>query len=273
MTIFDNFSHSSFAKATRVVITAFALLVWCNSSASAQTFDPWNNLSNYFNLNKVNNYGSEYMFNSHDITYGRWTISNEHINEQEYYATVLGSNVWVRRYPQIASHTQLCKVNTGDRIIILGSAGYNDGKHWSRIRLQGGQYAGYEAYICTDFIIDYEMYSTLCKYVFTQRSNISAASKSQYLNAIAAILIKLGANNYSPSNISVTMFSSYSFGGEVVIPFRIYNNYFSWNNSMLAFVKFSNGSNYYQVIGIVPGRSVQYVTRLSNGSYNIGYRM
>jgi hypothetical protein len=247
-------------------MVALAALLFCNTTALGQSFNNWNDLSDYFNLNTIYSNGSSYSFNTYDLTSGCWTFSNELVSG-EYHATVLGTNVWLRRYPEIAQHTQLCKVNTGDRLVILDSGIYGSGKYWNRIRIQAGEYAGWEAYVCSDFVIDYNMYSVLCNYVFS-RSNMSVANKSQHLNAIAAILIKLGVDSYSPYNINVTKLST---NYNELIAFRITNSGLSYNNSMLAVVKCSSSSNDYQVVAIVPGRYINYITRLSNGSYNISY--
>lgn len=250
------------------LLFTLAALLFCNTAASAQSYNNWNDLSGYYNLNAIYTNGSSYRFNTYELTAGCYSFTNEQVSG-EYYATVLGTNVWVRRYPEIAQHTQLCKVNTGDRLAILDSGIYGSGKYWNRIRIQAGEYAGWEAYVCSDFVIDYNTYSVLCDYVFS-RSNMSVANKSQHLNAIAAILIKLGVNGYTPYNINVTKLST---NYNELIAFRITNNNLSYNKSMLAFVKCSIKTNDYQVVGIVPGRYIDYITRLSNGSYNIGYGM
>ena len=266
MNFFNKLSRTSFAKAIRVCTVALVALVFCNASASAQQFYPWNNLSNYFNLNALYSNGSSYMFNTYSLA-GNWNMTNEQVSG-EYYGVILGTNVWVRSQPYLSQSTQLCKVNTGDRLLIVGDGGYNNGKHWTRVRLADGYYAGSYGYICSDYIIDQEMYNILCRYVF-QRSNMSVANKSQHLHAVATVIRNLGANNYSPYQISVTKLStSYS----ELIAFRITNNSFSYNTSMLAFVKCSSNSNNYKVVAIVPGYSINYVTRLSNGTYDIGCR-
>jgi hypothetical protein len=90
------------------------------------------------------------------------------------------------------------------------------------------------------------------------------------LNAISSVLIKLNVNHYHPQ-LAVNVNDVKVWGRYAVVAFQIKNPNISENNSLLAFVQFTEGENDYVVLGIVPGFAARDMMMMPNGSYDIYY--
>ena len=231
-------------------------------------YEPWKDMSDYFDLEQIQPSGHMYHFNSYDLCKGKTPYRNERLNSNEYSATVLGINVLLRSDCVISPRTRIGSVNTGDIISVQGRSEYSNGKFWNRVYVSSGLNAGRSGYICTDYLIGQDQYEALRKYVFSPKSNILPTAESKYLNAISAILLKLDVNSYNP-NLLVDVIDVDFWAKKTVVSFRIYDMNLKENASLLAFVEFTSGENDYTVFGIVPGSNVRSITPCPNGSYDI----
>jgi hypothetical protein len=256
------------SKATLVVAAAFIVLSLCSWTRTPLSYSQWANLSSYFNLNAVYASGNTYHFNSYDICRNTW--QSHRFNDNEYFGTVLGQNVMLRSRPIVTQSTVIGSVNTGDRLYIPGYTEYSNGRLWNKVRVDSGRSSGYWGYVCADYIIEQEKYQVLRNYVFSANSNISIKSDSKYLNAIAEILLRLNVNNYRPY-LSVNLVGSRQFGNQNIQIFRIRNLGINDNDTLLAYVQFTQGSNDYTVIGIVPGQNPHSISQRYDGSFDISF--
>lgn len=256
------------SKATLVVAAAFIVLSLCSWTRTPLSYSQWANLSSYFNLNAVYASGNTYNFNSYDICRNTW--HSHRFNDNEYFGTVLGQNVMLRSRPIVSQSTVIGSVNTGDRLYIPGYTEYSNGRLWNKVRVDSGRSSGYWGYVCADYIIEQEKYQVLRNYVFSANSNISIKSDSKYLNAIAEILLRLNVNNYRPY-LSVNLVGSRQFGNQNIQIFRIRNLGINDNDTLLAYVQFTQGSNNYTVIGIVPGQNPHNISQRYDGSFDISF--
>ena len=236
------------------------------------TYAPWTDLSNHFNLGEINVSGNACDFNSYEISKGLTPYTNKRLGENEYFATVLGQNVLLRSEPRISPRTVKGAVNTGDIITVHGiPAVYVNGKYWNSVYVNSGYYAGKYGYICNDYLIEQDKYQVLRDYVFSSyQSNITLKTESKYLNAIGDILLKLNVNKTHP-NLSVNLVDTSRWGGQVITTFNICNWGIDKNNSLLAYVLFTEGSNDYVVLGIVPGKSAGGIMLMDDGSFEIHF--
>ena len=258
-----------FSMALLVVAAATIVLSLCSWTRTPLSYYQWSNtLSSYFDLGAVYSSGGTYHFNSYNICRNQW--QSHRFNDSEYYGTVLGQNVMLRSRPVISQNTVVGSVNTGDRLYIPGLTEYSNGRLWNRVRVDSGRCSGQWGYVCADYIIEQEKYQVLKNYVFSANSNISIKSDSKYLNAIAEILLKLGVNNYRP-HLSVNAVGSQQFGNHTIQIYQIRNLNISENDTLLAYVLFTHGSNTYNVIGIVPGQGPYSISQRFDGTFDIRF--
>lgn len=257
-----------FSKVMIVAAAVAIVLSLCSWTRTPLSYYQWTNLSSYFNLGAIYPSGNTYSFNSFDICRNTWYCHR--FNDNAYFATVLGQNVMLRSKPVVNQNTVIGSVNTGDRLYIPGHTEYVNGRLWNQVRVDSGRNSGQWGYVCADYIIDQERYQVLKNYVFSANSNISIKSDSKYLNAIAEILLRLGVNNYHPY-LSVDAIGAKQFGNRTIQTYRIRNLNISENDSLLAYVEFTQGSNTYTVIGVVPGQHPCNISQRFDGSYDISF--
>lgn len=258
----------------RVACTIFSmgamlLLTGCGADIS---YAPWGDLTAYFDLGEIKSSRGGCTFNSYEISDGKIPFVSKRIDDYQYNATVLGTDVWVRRSPKVASYTGVCKVKTGDRLTVLRSAGYIDGRYWSYVHIDSGYNSGCQGYICTDYIIEQAKYEVINEYVLSANSNINLQTDSKYIHAIADVLLQLNVN-YNHPRLFVSMIDSTYAGEHIIVTFQIRDYGITGNDTMLAFVRFSPSRNDFVVLGVVPGKSVDSIIRLADGSYDINYYM
>ena len=233
------------------------------------TWTPWTDLSQHYNLESIKHVnGSLFSINSHEYSFGKMPYASHHIDDREYNAIVLGTNVWIRSQPAVSYYTQRCQVQTGDKLTVRNSAGFVNGRYWSNVFINTGYSAGREGYVCTDFIIEQEQYEVLSRYVLNSGMGLSLKTESKYLHAIADILVKLNAHTHHP-NLSVSIADIRTMGTNVIETFMIRNHNSSQNNTLLAVVQFFQGNNDYVVLAIVPGDRINNIMGSANGSYDI----
>lgn len=233
------------------------------------TWAPWTDLSDYYNLESIERMdGDICKFNSYTYSQGKLTYASRHIDDREYNAIVLGTSVWIRSQPAISPYTAKCQVQTGDKLTVLHSAGYINGKYWSYVYINSGYNAGYNGYVCTDYIVEQNRYEMLQNYVFGANSGLSLQTESKYLHAIADILIKFNANKYHP-NLSVSLIDTTPTGEHIIATYRIRNYDIGENNSMLAVVQFFPDNNDFVVLGIVPGSGLRDINKRFDGSHDV----
>lgn len=253
-------------------VIAVAAITFSGCFDRGLSYDPWVDLSNHFDLGKVEIMEAGYCrFNSFELCEGLTPYRNERLNDQEYTATVLGRNVLLRSEPKISPRTVRGSVNTGDIISVLRASEFMNGKFWNYVYVSSGRSAGKYGYICTDYLIEQEQYRVLSTHVFASRnSNLSDRAESKYLNAISSILLKLKVDEYC-RNISADVVDAQAYGNQAIVAFRICNFDVRENDSLLAFVQFIQNENDFVVLGVVPGRTVHSIQPHPNGSYTIEY--
>lgn len=238
---------------------------------SALTYAPWPDLAEHYDLKRVDVVDSTlYHFNSFDIAQGCVPFLSEHVAEQQYEATVLGTGVWIRSYPELKNRRKRCQVRSGDKLTVLRSIDFNNGKHWHYVKLASGRRAGTEGYISSDDVIEQNRYDMLERYVFVERSNLNEKSPKKYLHAVAAVLLKLGAEKDNV-DLDVAIIDTSVFEKQSVVTFQISNRHLASNASMIAVVQFYNDNDDFMVLGIVPGQSINRVELAENGSYDVYY--
>ena len=268
--------HKFLSNVMHVAVVALAAVTLCGcgnlGAGTSSKYAPWTDLSNHYNLDKINVSGDACNFNSYELSQGLTPYTNKRLNNNEYFATVLGQKVLLRSEPKISPRTVKGSVNTGDVITVQGiPAVYVNGKFWNAVYVSSGYYAGSHGYICNDYLIEQEKYQVLRDYVFSSyQSNITIQTESKYLNAIGDILLKLNVNKTHP-NLSVNLVDVNTWGNKVVTVFNICNWGVQENNSLLAYVEFTQGTNDFVVLGIVPGRAARGIMLMPNGSYEIHF--
>lgn len=234
-------------------------------------YSSWADLSAYFNLSYVRHEGGGLRsFNNTQLSRGRVPFESNLLDGREYYATIVGTNVWVRTDAFISQSTQICKINTGDRLTVLRSSFYNGGRYWCYVKVVSGSHSGTYGYVCSDYIVPEEQYDVLARYVFGRSSNLGIRNVSKELCAVADVLLRMGANNRY-YDLNVTKGATRTLGGVTVVAYHIYNRSVSSNNSMLAVVRYTDSGNDYVVLGVVPGSRLSGVERNYDGSYEIYY--
>jgi len=241
------------------------------ASSQYYGYSSWADLSAYFNLSYVRHEGGGLRsFNNAQLSRGRAPFESNLLDGREYYAAIVGTNVWVRSDAYISQSTQICKINTGDRLTVLRSSFYSGGRYWCYVKVISGRHSGTYGYVCSDYIVTEEQYDVLSRYVFGRSSNLGVRNLSKELCAVADVLLRMGANNRY-YDLSVTKGATRTLGGVTVVAYHIYNRSVSSNNSMLAVVRYTDSSNNYVVLGVVPGSSLSGVERNYDGSYEIYY--
>ncbi len=255
-----------------IVVGALLTLSSCNNPKTANlSYAPWPDLSNHFDLNTVKCTGPNICtFNTYEISNGKIPWASQLISNRQYNATVLGTGVWIRSSPTISQYTKVCQVNTGNNLLVYRSEGYHNGKYWSYVRVNSGYYKGCEGYICTDYIVEHKQYEMFKKYILKGGSNMTIATESKYLNAIADILIKFQADIRHP-NLMVNMLNTQYAGNTMIVTYQIRDFGIVGNNSMVAFVQFFPDNNDYRVLGVVPGISGNQIMQRPDGSLDISF--
>lgn len=261
---------SSLTSSLCAICIICSTLIFSGCFEKKFTWAPWTDLSDYYNLDSIEELeGDVYKFNSYTYSQGKTPYASHHIDDREYSAVVLGTGVWVRSQPAVSVYTARCQVKTGDVLSVLKSAGYINGKYWSYVYVNSGYSAGYNGYICTDYIVEKEQYEVLQNYVLNSYSGLTLQTESKYLHAIADVLVKLNAHTHH-QNLSVSLIDATTTGAHIIATYRIQNYNIEENNSMLAVVQFYPDNNDYIVLGIVPGSGVRNIsTNRANGSYDV----
>lgn len=251
-----------------VVIIAALAFISCGSSSLS--YAPWTDLSNHFDLQTVEYSNDMAHFNSYDISQGKEPYVSHLLDDREYFATVLGTNVVLRSQPKVSKTTKIGVVNTGDVLTAKGASVYFNGKYWNYVYVNSGYSAGCEGYVCTDYLIEQEKYKVVNEHIFASLSNMSIKTESKYLNAIGDVLLKLNANRLH-QNLLVELHYTTKWHHNDIVGFRITDINSQENNSLLAIVQFTTETNDYVVLGIVPGNHIYDVTPQPNGSYDIRF--
>lgn len=234
-------------------------------------YAPWVDLSRYFDLDKIQVSESGLKsFNSLDISYGKQLFAGQRHDNSVYNATVLGTGVRLRSQPTIEKSSIRSSLNTGDKLSVLRSIGYMNGKYWDYVYVNTGCSMGREGYVCSDFIVSQEQAEIIHGYIFRDGSNINVSTPSKMLRAIADILLAFEVNLRHP-NIGVQMLNDINYGEHNIVTYQIRDYSIAENNTMLAVVQFFSTNNDFVVLGIVPGNNVNNVVRNPNGSYDIHF--
>ncbi|MBQ2784024.1 MAG: hypothetical protein IJE99_03400 [Alistipes sp.] len=234
-------------------------------------YSSWADFSEYFNLAYVrHDRGGLKSFNSSQLSAGKPRFVSDLLDRSEYYGAIVGTNVWVRRQPVISQTTQMFKVNTGDRVLVLRSSFYNGGRLWCYVRIVSGPHSYSEGYICSDYVVVQREYDVLSRFVIGRSPNIGIANKSRELCAVANLLLYMCADERY-DNLTVSKGQTFKFGSTSLVAYRIYNSSVSYNNSILAVVLFDGDRNDYLVLGVVPGTTFDMAMRNYDGSYEIYY--
>ena len=241
-----------------------------DDDAEAHGYAPWQDLSAYFNLDAIVEEDDFCRFNTYELTNDRMVLRRENVADVQYNAVVLGTGVWVRSYPQLKNRTKRCQVQTGDRLLVTRSVGYSSGSYWSYATVLSGKRAGKEGYVSNDYIIEEDKYDMLQHYIFSGGSNMNVMTPAKYLNAIAAVLVKVNVPKRYP-NLQVSMLDTAVIGPNVIVTYKIHDFNVVNNSTLLAFVQFTGNSNDYVVLGVVPGSAVNHIAQSANGSYDIYY--
>lgn len=256
------------------IIAAGAYVILMGSESveeSAFTYAPWPDLSEHYDLSSIEVVDTTLChFNSFVIAQNGVPFLNDRIQQQQYEATVLGTGVWIRSYPELKNRRKRCQVRSGDKLTVLRSIDFNNGKHWHYVKLASGRRAGTEGYISSDDVIEQNRYDMLERYVFVERSNLNEKSPKKYLHAVAAVLLKLGAEKDNV-DLDVAIIDTSVFEKQSVVTFQISNRHLASNASMIAVVQFYNDNDDFMVLGIVPGQSINRVELAENGSYDVYY--
>ena len=139
-----------------------SLTLQCSCSGSKDSekslsYSPWVDLSEHFDLSsvKVSESGLR-SFNSLDISYNKQLYAAKRLDNAEYNATVLGSNLLLRSQPIISNSTRRAYLNTGDKLTVMRPIGFMNGKYWDYVYVNTGYSMGCEGYVCSDFIVSQE---------------------------------------------------------------------------------------------------------------------
>lgn len=238
---------------------------------STLKYAPWTDLGEHYDLSCVNLLeGDVYHFNSHELGSSRVPLTGYRPSDEGFEATVLGTGVWIRSYPKLKNRTKLCQVKTGDQLSVIRQVGFMEGKHWYYVQVKSGRRAGYEGYICADYVIEQEGYDLLQRYVLGGNSNLNIKSPVKYLRALSTILLRLGVP-ISNANISVQMLDTAIYDYHTIVTFQIRDLNVAENGSLLAFVQYMGDDEDFVVIGVVPGNEVNSVMRSQNYSFDVYY--
>lgn len=256
------------------IIAAGAYFILGNPSAEEEfvlSYEPWADLSNHYDLSNVKMLEDGLShFNSVEISEGCVPFTSGQSVAGEYDATIIGTGVWVRSYAKLKPKYKLCQVNTGDRISVQRTVGHADGKTWCYAKIKSGRCAGFEGFICTDYVMEQRAYDLLKHYVLDADTNMSLKTPTKYLRSVAALLSKLDVNMQT-RRLSVTMLDDEAFDEQSILTLKLHDHNLANNSSLLAFILFSKHNDDFVVLGIVPGNSINSIHLNPNGSYDIYY--
>ena len=257
-----------------MAIVALVTLSSCGGSeekGSDLSYAPWTDLSMHFDLSKVKKLdGSNILsFNSYELTNSRLPMNSDRLNQGEYNAVILGTGVWMRSKPVVAGSTKRAQLNTGRRFVVTQYNLFANGRFWHYgfVTYPGEDVLDY-GYVCSDYVVGYEQYEVLKRYVFNKSSNLNYGTPSKILHAVADVLLKLDADKRMAS-LSVVKLNEYPFGMHTIVAYQIRDYSLPNNNCMLAIVQFNNNNNDFVVLGVVPGNVVNQVQPNVNGSYDV----
>ncbi|MBQ6613247.1 MAG: hypothetical protein IIX19_05945 [Alistipes sp.] len=259
-----------FIAAIVAILTMTSCSMFGGGDGSRFTYAPWPDLSAHFDLSKIETMeGSNILkFNTAAITAGRVPMTSDRLDNGEYNATVLGRSVVLRSNPVVSAYTKITNINTGDKLTVTRNCGYQNGHYWSYVYVNTGRAAGYQGFVCTDFIVGSEQYEMIDQYVIRSGSNLSIYyTDSKKLHAIADVLIKFQADKRHP-NLNVSLLNEYPFGHQSIVVYQIRDYGMQNNNCMLAIVQFTQNSNDFVVLGVVPGNTINSIQPIG-GSYDV----
>lgn len=234
-------------------------------------YAPWVDLGEHYDLSRVSLLeGDVYHFNSFELGSSRVPLTGYRPSDEVFDATVLGTGVWIRSYPKLKNRTKLCQVKTGDQLSVIRQVGFMEGKHWYYVQVKSGRRAGYEGYICADYVIEQAGYDLLQRYVLNGNSNLNIKSPVKYLRALSTILLRLNVP-ISNANITVQMLDTAIYDYHTIVTFQIRDLNVAENSSLLAFVQYLGDDEDFVVIGIVPGNEINSVVRSQNYSFDVYY--
>lgn len=271
-----NLLNRIFAKTAKIAVLASVAVLFGACSGGDDIYSPWPSLSRYFNTDKITISNNTGYFNTSELCAGKELYVRKPFSDGEYTATVLGMNVVLRSRPAITPTTKRGNVQTGDFVRVLGPAEYNmsNNKYWNYVEVLSGRCQGFTGYICNDFLISQEKYNAFQDYVFGSwkgGSNISYRhTESKYLNAISDVLLKFDVSSRSPQ-LTIRLLDAKRFGAKMVTTFQIHDLNMGENDTMLAFIEFTQGTNEFTVLGVVPGKYQTSIIPMGYGSYNIQY--
>lgn len=235
------------------------------------SYAPWPDLGEHYDLSCVTTVEDTLSyFNSHELSHDRVPFMGIRPSDEGFDAKVVGKGVWVRSYPKLKSRHKLCQVKMGDELRVVRSVGHMDGKNWYYVEVKSGRRAGYEGYICSDYIIEQEGYDLLERFVFNDNSTLNKETPVKYLRALSSIMLRLGATA-EYSNLSVQLLDTTIYEHHTVLTFQIRDLNVAENSSLLAFVQYLGEDEDYVVIGIVPGSNVCKLQHCENCSFDIYY--
>ena len=234
-------------------------------------YAPWADLGEHYDLAKVKLLNDDiYHFNSYELSQGLLPFTGMRTPDEAFSAKVLGTGVWIRNYPKLKNRTKLCQVKMGDELLVTRNVGYMEGKYWYYVQGKSGKRAGYEGFICTDYVIEQSAYDLLQRSIAEGNSNVTFQSPKRILRSLSSILIRVGAKPES-SNLSVQLLDKVIYGNHTVVAYQIRDLNVAENGSLLAFVQFEGEAESYVVLGIVPGNELNTVLYNDNGSFDIYY--
>ena len=256
-----------------MAIVALATLSSCGGSQEAKapefSYAPWTDLSMHFDLSKINRLNGSNMlsFNSYELTHGRLPMTSERLEQGEYRAVILGTNVWMRTKPVVANSTKYQKYNTGQHFVVTRHNFFANGRFW---HYGVFPYLDYyeQGYICSDYVVSVEQFEVLKRYVFNKSSNLNYGTPSKILHAVADVLLKFDADKRMAS-LSVVKLNEFPFSMHTIVAYQIRDYSMPNNNGMLAIVQFNNANNDFIVLGVVPGNAINQVQPNMNGSYDV----
>lgn len=238
---------------------------------NAIRYEPWVDLGEHYDLSKIKLLEDDvYYFNSYDLSGGRIPFTAYRSSDEGFEATVLGTGVWIRSYPQLKNRTKRCQVQTGDQLTVIRKSDYMDGKNWYYVKVRSGRCAGAEGYICADYVIEQRAYNLLQSFVFNGSSNLNIKSPTPYLRALATVLVRL-VGDKTNVNLNVQMLDTTIYERHTIVSFQVRDLSLAANSSLLVFVQYLDKSEDFTVIGVVPGNDVNTIIHNSNCSFDIYY--
>ena len=101
--------HKFLSEVMHIAVVAIAVVALCGcngfGSSSSSKYAPWTDLSMHYNLDKINVSGDACHFNSYELSQGLAPYTSKRLNNNEYFATVLGQKVLLRSEPKISPKT------------------------------------------------------------------------------------------------------------------------------------------------------------------------